>query len=80
MSSVMLRKLRFRQKKWFSYKKRVYKGLHLGSGVDSYYIPRSDGARGRVNVEDGVKEEKCSLAKYATQSKKPLVKALAESN
>ena len=73
--------MRFRQKNGFLLKKkRVYKGLYLGSGVDRYYIPRSDGGRGLVSIEDCVKEEKFRLAKYATQSKKPLVNALAESN
>ena len=55
----------------------IYGRLHPRSCVDRLYIPR----RGLVSVEDYVEEEKCSLTKYATQSKEALVKiAAAELN
>ena len=47
----------------------IYGGLHPRSYVDRLLIPRSDGERGLVSAEDCVKEYKCNLAKYATQSK-----------
>ena len=41
----------------------------------------SDEGRGLVSVDDCIEEEKCNLAKYATQSKETLVKnAAAELN
>ena len=52
----------------------TYGGLHPKSCVDRPNIPRSDEGKGLVNVEDCVKEEKCNLSKYATQSKEALVK------
>ena len=59
----------------------IYRGIHPRSYVGRLYIPRSDGGRGLVSVEDCVNEEKCNLAKYATQSKEALVKtAVAELN
>ena len=59
----------------------IYEGLHPRSCVDRLYIPRSDRGRCLLIVEDCVREKKCSLAKYATQSKEALVKiAAAELN
>ena len=55
----------------------IHGGLHPRSCVDRLYIPRSDGGRGLVSVEDCVEEEKCNLAKYATQTKEALVKTAA---
>ena len=55
----------------------IYVGLHPRSCVDRLYIPRMDGGRGLVSVEDCVEEEKCNLAKYATHSKEALVKTAA---
>ena len=55
----------------------VYGGLHRLPYTDRLYIPTSDGGRVLVSVKDCVKEEKCSQAKYATQSKETLVKTAA---
>ena len=59
----------------------IHEGLHFRSCKDRLYIPRSDGGRGLVRIEDCVEKEKCNLAKYAARSKKALVKnAAAELN
>ena len=55
----------------------IYGGLHPRSCVDRLYIPRSDGGKGLLSVEDCVEEEKCILAKYAPQNKETLVKTAA---
>ena len=55
----------------------IYGGFHTLPCVDRRYIPRSDGGRGLVSVKDCVGKEKCSLAKYAAQSKEILVKTTA---
>ena len=52
----------------------IYGGLRSRSCIDKLYIPLSGGGRGLVNVEDCVKEDKCNLQKYATQSKETIVK------
>ena len=55
----------------------IYGGLHPRSCIDRLCIPRCDGGRGLVSVEDCVEEEKCNLGEYAAQSKEALVKTLA---
>ena len=55
----------------------IYWELHPRSCVDRLHVPRSDGGRGLVGVEDCVKKKKCSLAKYAVQSKEVRVKTAA---
>ena len=55
----------------------IYGGLHPRSCVDRLCIPRCDGGRGLVSVEDCVEEEKCNLEDYAVQSKEALVKTSA---
>ena len=52
----------------------VYGELHPRSCADRLYILRSDGGRGLVDVEVCAEKEKCSLEKYATQSKEALLK------
>ena len=52
----------------------VYGGLRPRSCIGKLYIPLSGGGRGLVSVEDYVKEDKCYLQKYATQSKETIVK------
>ena len=52
-------------------------GLHPRSCVDRLCIPRCDGGRVLVSVEDCVEEEKCNLEDYAVQSKEALVKTSA---
>ena len=52
----------------------VYGELHPRSCADRLYILRSDGGSGLVDVEVGAEKEKCSLEKYATQSKEALLK------
>ena len=56
---------------------KIYGGLHPRSCVDRLYIPRSDGGRGLLSVEDCVEEEKCILSKYAPQNKETLFKTAA---
>ena len=59
----------------------IYEGLYPRSCVDRLYIPRSDRGRCLLIVEDCAREKKCSLAKYAAQSKEALDKiAAAELN
>ena len=54
----------------------IHGGLH-----PRLCVPRSDGGRGLISIEDCIEEEKCNLAKYAAQSKETLVKnAAAELN
>ena len=55
----------------------IYGGLYLRSFVDRLYIPRSDGGRSLLSVEDFVEEKNCNLAKYTTQSKEAPVKTAA---
>ena len=59
----------------------IYGGFQPRSSADRLYIQRSDGGRGLVSIESCGEEEKCNLAKYATQSREALVKnAVAELN
>ena len=55
----------------------IYGELHTRSCVDRLCIPRSDGRRDLVSVEDCIEEEKYNLSKYTTQSKEALVKTAA---
>ena len=52
----------------------IHGEIHPRSCVDDLFILRSDGGSGLVCVEDSVEEKKCSLTKFATQSKEALVK------
>ena len=59
----------------------IYGRLHSSSCIDRIYIPRSDGGRGLVSVENCIEEEKYNLSNYATQIMEGLVKtAEAEPN
>ena len=56
----------------------IHGEIHPRSCVDDLFILRCDGGSGLVCVEHSVEEKKCSLTKFATQSKEALVKTAPE--
>ena len=51
----------------------MYSGLHPRSVVERLYLPRSEGARGHVSIEDCVNNERKNLALYALRSNEKLI-------
>ena len=57
----------------------MYGGLHPISNVERLQLPRSEGGRGLISVEDCVNNERENLALYARRSNKKLtIAATAE--
>ena len=57
----------------------MYGGQHSRSYVERLYLPRSEGGRGLISVEDCVNNERENLALYARRSNKKLtIAATAE--
>ena len=50
----------------------MYGGLHPRSNVERLYLPRSEGGRGLVSIEDCVNNERQNLALYAIRSNEKL--------
>ena len=47
--------------------------LHLRSNVERLYLPKSEGGRGLVSIEDCVNDERENLALYALRSNEKLI-------
>ena len=50
----------------------MYSGLHPRSNVQWLYLPRSEGGRGLVSLDDCVNDERENLALYALRSNEKL--------
>ena len=46
----------------------MYGGIHPRSNIECLYLPRSEGGRGLVNIEECVNDEREKLALYALGS------------
>ena len=51
----------------------IYGGLHPRSNVEWFYLPRSEGSRRLVSIEDCVNDERENLALYALRSNEKLI-------
>ena len=51
----------------------MYGGLHVRSNVDRLCLPRSEGDRGLISIEDCVNNERENLALYALRSNGKLI-------
>ena len=51
----------------------MYVGLHPRSNVEQLYLPRCEGCRGLVSIEDCVNGERKNLAPYALKSNEKLI-------
>ena len=58
----------------------MHNGLHPRSNVDRMYIPRKDGGRGLIRVEDTVTLAKIGLERYVKESKERLIIAARGDN
>ena len=58
----------------------MHNGLHPGSNVDRAYIPRKEGGRGFLCVEDTVNLAKIGLERYVKESKERLIIAARGDN
>ena len=58
----------------------MHNGLHPRSNVDRMYIPRKDGGRGLMRVEDTVTLAKIGLERYVKESKERLIIAARGDN
>ena len=58
----------------------MYNGLHLRSDVDRVYLPRKDGGRGLMCVEDTVKKANFGLERYVKERKERLIVAARGDN
>ena len=57
----------------------MYGGLHLRSNAEWLYLPRSEGGRGLISIEDCISDERKSLALSTLGSKENLINtAIAE--
>ena len=54
----------------------MYGGLHPRSNVEWLYLPRSEGGRGLVSMENCVNDEKKNLALYTLRSNEKLIIAV----
>ena len=54
----------------------MHRVLHPQADVDRLYIPRNNGGRGMISVEDCVDMETESLKRYVEKSNKRLLKAI----
>ena len=50
----------------------IHSGLHKRSNVARLYLPRSEGGRGLVIIEDYVNDERENLALYAVRTNEKL--------
>ena len=55
----------------------MYGGLHPRSDVERLYLPRSEGRRGLVSIEDCVNDDRENLELYALGSNEKLIIAAA---
>ena len=51
----------------------MYGGLHPRSDVERLYLPRSEGRRGLVSIEDCVNDDRENLELYALGSNEKLI-------
>ena len=58
----------------------MHNGLHPRSAVDRVYIPRKEGGRGLMCVEDTVKKANIGLERYVKESKERLIVAARGDN
>jgi len=58
----------------------MHNGLHPRSDVERVYIPRKDGGRGLMCVEDTVKQANIGLERYVKESKERLIVAARGDN
>ena len=56
----------------------MHRSLHSHSSVDRLYLPRAQGGRGLLSVEDCVELERSNLFDYAANNNKRLLKAATE--
>ena len=56
----------------------IYRALHSKSNVDRLYIPRKDGGRGLISIEDCLKLAIRSLEVYVHGSEEILIKTARE--
>ena len=54
----------------------MHNALHPKSNVDRLYLPRKDGGRGLLGVEDTVNIAKVSLKRYVNNSTERLLSSL----
>ena len=56
----------------------IHGALHPKADVDRLYIPRKDGGRGLISIEDCVNDEELSLAEYIENSNEDFLKCVKE--
>lgn len=54
----------------------IYRYLHPRDNVDGLHLPRKEGGRGLISMEDCVDIEKLSLKEYEMQSNEKLISAV----